>query len=98
MPRINIPAISRSIEASPAISVLNTLVKEGILIAHVCGGKAECGTCRIRLLSGNQGVNPIEKREKERLIAVKAKPDERLACQTYCYKDISIEIVSFLKK
>lgn len=80
------------IEVSPAFSLLNAMTKEGVVIRHDCGGKAICGTCRIRVASGTAGVSPMREKERVRLTAVGADADERLACQTYCARDADIEI------
>lgn len=87
--------------ASPVVSVLNALVREGSRIRHDCGGKALCGTCRIRAAGASGkpdgpigGLSPIGERERVRLEAVGAAPGERLACQSYAFKDIDIEIIN----
>ncbi|GAB1482513.1 hypothetical protein MASR2M78_13290 [Treponema sp.] len=79
------------IKTNPAISVLNLLVREGIQIPHECGGKALCGTCRVQVLKG-RAANPISSREAERLAAIKAGVNERLACQLYAAFDMDIAL------
>ncbi|OHE59360.1 MAG: hypothetical protein A2Z99_15195 [Treponema sp. GWB1_62_6] len=88
---IRIKGAGMSAVASPAISILNALVREGVKIRHDCGGKAVCGTCRIRV--DGAGLSPVGERERIRLDAVGAAPGERLACQSYARKDIEIELV-----
>lgn len=83
---------SAAVETTPAVSLLNSLVKEGIPIRHDCGGKALCGTCRIRILAGERSLNPVGDRERTRLEAVGAGPGERLACQSHAFRDVDIEI------
>ena len=92
MPVITVKNTGKSFSASPAVSLLNSLLREGIRINHFCGGKAACGTCRITVLSGSENLSPPGNSEKKRLEAVKAKADQRLACQSYLYDDILIEI------
>ncbi len=92
MPRIEIPKKGTSVEASSAVSLLNNLLRSGIKINHVCGGKALCGTCRVTILSGMENLSPVLSSERKRLQAVKARENQRLACQTYVKGDISIEI------
>jgi len=81
--------------ASPAISLLNNLLSAGIFLHHRCGGKAECGTCRVRIIAANQEkqvANTISPKEAHRLAATHARPEEgdRLACQTYIYRDCDV--------
>lgn len=83
------------IAASPAISLVNTLLSAGIAIHHRCGGKAQCGTCRVRVESSNPDkpcMNSITSKEAQRLTAIGAHPEqgERLACQTYISGDCHV--------
>jgi ferredoxin len=83
----------RRVDLRPAFSVLNSLLAAGVAIPHDCGGKALCGTCRIRIREGGAGLSAKTGLEASRLAAVGAGPEERLACQTHCLRDIVIEIV-----
>jgi adenylate cyclase len=89
---IRVEGTGQTVEASPAVSVLNALLRGGVDIRHDCGGKAICGTCRIRVAEGSQGLSPRSARETDRLAAAGAAPDERLACQTYCARNAEISI------
>jgi len=55
-------------EASPVVSLLVSAQRAGTPLRHDCGGKALCGTCRVRVLSG--AVSPMLERERARLEAV----------------------------
>lgn len=55
--------------------------KENIPHASVCGGRARCSTCRVRIHSGGDDLPPAEGAELKTLESVKAPPDVRLACQ-----------------
>jgi ferredoxin len=81
------------VKTSAAVSILNTLQREGVQIKHLCGGKAICGTCRCKILEGEQYLSPIKERERIRLEALGNPEKVRLACQTYTFGDITIEIV-----
>ena len=87
-----------TIQTNPVRSILNALLQHGIPIEHVCGGKAACGTCKIRILEGEQYLNPMTESERIRLSKGRKEnsPPEhiRLACQTYAYRDIKIQILS----
>lgn len=89
---ILIPALSLELQVNPGISILNILLRNDIKIMHKCGGKMQCGTCRIRILRGEQYLSPVRESEKKRLEAVNAHRNDRLACQTYAYGNIEIEI------
>jgi len=47
----------------------------------VCGGKARCSTCRVRILEGAETLEPPNEAEKRLLQRIGAAPDVRLACQ-----------------
>lgn len=80
-------------ETSPAFSLLVSLQRAGAPLRHDCGGKALCGTCRVRVLSGAEGLSPTGERERLRLEAVGAPLDGsvRLACQARASRDAEIE-------
>ena len=93
MPSITIRNTGEVLQASAAISILNTFMREGVKIKHVCGGKAQCGTCRIRIIEGHRALSPVGERERIRLEALGNPKDVRLACQTHTSGDISVEIL-----
>jgi ferredoxin len=83
------------VQTSAAVSILNTLQREGVQIKHVCGGKAICGTCRFKVIEGEEYLSPVREREAIRLKALGNPEKVRLACQTFTFGDISIEIVLY---
>ena len=85
-----------SFEVSPAFSILVAAQRAGAPLRHDCGGKALCGTCRVRVVSGI--LSPAGNREQERLAAVGAGPGVRLACQARPGSDLSLEAVLPLKE
>jgi ferredoxin len=91
---IRIKGREEAISSSPAISILNLLQRNGISIQTLCGGRAQCGRCLIRILSGSEGMNKKKQREIVRLKAMNAGGDMRLACQSYTRGDIEIEIIN----
>lgn len=73
MSRIRLSAPDRppaDFEASPVYSVLVAAQRSGVPLRHDCGGKAQCGTCRVKVLSGR--LSPMGERERLRLEAVGA--------------------------
>jgi adenylate cyclase len=49
--------------------------------AHVCSGRGRCGTCRVRIEAGADGLSPMNEDERATLARVGAGDGERLACQ-----------------
>ncbi|MDK9706037.1 MAG: 2Fe-2S iron-sulfur cluster-binding protein [Desulforhopalus sp.] len=92
MAQINIENLQVTIAAQPGRSLLNTLVLEDQPIHTVCGGRARCGCCRIRIVEGKKGISPVNEWEKVRLTAEELAAGWRLACQTHTLRDITIHL------
>jgi ferredoxin len=91
---IRIKGREEAISSSPAVSILNLLQRDRVSIRTLCGGRAQCGRCLIRVLSGAEMMNKKNQRELIRLKAMNAGEDMRLACQSYTRGDIEIEIIN----
>ncbi|MCC6623183.1 MAG: (2Fe-2S)-binding protein [Deltaproteobacteria bacterium] len=65
-------------------------------LPQACGGHAECGTCRVRVLSGE--LTPVRHEEAElvRRHARRFRDRERLACQARPRSDCTIEILAII--
>lgn len=74
-------------------SLLVNLTDNGISVNSSCGGKATCGYCKIKVLSGGGQILPTEEifmsRDEKR-------DDMRLACQVKVKNDVEIYIPDFL--
>ncbi len=63
---------------------------------QLCGGQAECGTCRVRILAGAENLSAMTPDERElreehpEFFAA----DERLACMTRPRGDVTCELPS----
>ncbi|NNC40496.1 MAG: adenylate/guanylate cyclase domain-containing protein, partial [Acidimicrobiia bacterium] len=82
MPEIFVWPDEVSIPLVDETNLLEMAVEAGVAIAHLCGGRARCSTCRVRVIDG---LNVLSDRtEQEAAMAAKLDfPDEiRLACQT----------------
>jgi adenylate cyclase len=80
----------RLVRIPKGLSVLDASRRAGIPHASVCGGRARCSTCRVRVLLGLERLppqTPVEARVLARLGADRA---VRLACQLKPVADISI--------
>ena len=58
--------------------------------ASLCGGRARCSTCRVRIVSGPLGLPPPLPGEHAVLERVQAGPGVRLACQLRPLRDLSV--------
>ncbi|MEI6875729.1 MAG: 2Fe-2S iron-sulfur cluster-binding protein [Spirochaetota bacterium] len=82
-------AATLALPLSPATSLLVTIMKAGSMIRHDCGGKAQCGTCRVSL-GEPRAANPPRALELGRLgsLGLPLDGSVRLACQTFAFKDL----------
>jgi adenylate cyclase len=91
---IHVKGRSEPVASSPVISILVQLQRHGVPIDTVCGGRAQCGRCLIRVTRGAETLNPPNERETLRLEALGAGEGMRLACQSHTRGDIDIEVVN----
>ncbi len=54
--------------------------------------EADCGICIMRVVRGLEHLNDKTAAERDFLIAMRAEPDERLACQARILGDVQVEI------
>lgn len=77
-----------SIDLTGTANLLDIAVDAGVAIAHLCGGRARCSTCRVRVIEGQEaltGRTAAEAALADRLDF----PDEiRLACQTEAHGSV----------
>jgi adenylate cyclase len=79
----------RSVRVPRGFSVLEASRAARIPHASVCGGRARCSTCRVRIVGGG-AVPPASSGEQAVLDRVRAGPGVRLACQLRPSADIVI--------
>jgi adenylate cyclase len=58
--------------------------------AAVCGGRARCSTCRVRITAGEEHCPPPQADEQVTLARIDAASDVRLACQLRPTGDVSV--------
>jgi adenylate cyclase len=80
----------RAVRIPKGLSVLDASRRAGIPHASVCGGRARCSTCRVRVLLGSDRLPPPSPIEARVLAPLGADRAVRLACQLKPVADISI--------
>jgi adenylate cyclase len=71
-------------------TVLEASQAGGIPHAAVCGGKARCSTCRVRVGAGYELLDPPAPLEQRVLERIGALPRVRLACQLRPHADLEV--------
>jgi len=73
------------------VSVLEAAHLAGVDITSVCGGKGECGKCRV-VIKNVENVNPSTDVEKEVLTSEELSAGYRLACRTLINGSIVVRV------
>ncbi|MGJ5131337.1 adenylate/guanylate cyclase domain-containing protein [Bradyrhizobium oligotrophicum] len=80
----------RSIRVPKGLSVLEASLRNNVPHASMCGGRARCSTCRIRVIGDPGALPPPSPREAFVLAQIgAADPSVRLACQLRPTGDLS---------
>ena len=85
------------LEAKPGVSILDTLLANGIDIEHACEKSCACTTCHVLVRGGGESLQPAEEKEEDMLDkAWGLEPDSRLSCQAkVTNQDLVIEIPKY---
>jgi adenylate cyclase len=78
------------VAAHAGSSILEAVRDAGLPHASVCGGRARCTTCRVRVAEGLATLAPPAALEADALRRINAAPNVRLACQVRPSADIWI--------
>jgi adenylate cyclase len=80
----------RSVRIPKGLSVLDASRRAGIPHASLCGGRARCSTCRVRVLLGVERLPPMSPVEARVLARLGTDRAVRLACQLKPESDVSL--------
>jgi adenylate cyclase len=80
----------RTVRVPRGWSVLEASRSFHIGHASMCGGRARCSTCRVRVTAGDENCPAPEADEQGTLVRIGAPSDVRLACQLRPEGDISV--------
>jgi Na+-transporting NADH:ubiquinone oxidoreductase subunit F len=78
-----------TLKVSPTGTLLSALASQKILVPSACGGGGTCAMCRVKVLSGADGISPVEEGHLSRS---ERKNGVRLACQVKVRDDMDIEL------
>jgi adenylate cyclase len=79
-----------SVRTAPGPTLLEISRLNRVPHAAVCGGRARCSTCRVRVLEGLASLPEPTGRERRMLDRMKAPPNVRLACQIRPVADMRV--------
>ncbi|MBR6002734.1 MAG: NADH:ubiquinone reductase (Na(+)-transporting) subunit F [Bacteroidales bacterium] len=87
--KISINSGSKELSVTPGGNLMNTLAGEGIFLPSACGGKANCGQCKVRVLEGGGTILPTETGFFSRR---EIKDGWRLGCQVKVKDNLEIAV------
>ena len=87
--KININNGSKELEVTPGGTLMNSLAENGIFLPSACGGKANCGQCKVRVVEGGGTILPTETGFFSRK---QIKDGWRLGCQVKVKDNIGIAV------
>jgi len=80
------------LQCDDGMSVFGLARQAGLPITTACNAKATCGLCRVKIISGEAYLSPINDAEKKHLGNVYFITKMRLSCQTAVRGDVVVEI------
>ncbi len=89
-PRLEILPDGIETETAESETILQAMLRCGVLQPHVCGGKARCSTCRLLVLAGLENCSPRSPKEQRIAEKLRFPPNIRLACQTHISGPVKI--------
>lgn len=87
--KIDINGGNKVLDVAPGNSLMGALAEEKIFLPSACGGKANCGQCKVRVLEGGGNILPTETGFFNRK---QIKDNWRLGCQVKVKEDLKIEV------
>jgi len=81
---------NKKIAVSDEESILQASLKAGVRHTHVCGGKAQCSTCRVEVLEGLHHFSPRNEAEQRMEKLLNLPETVRLACQSCITGDVTV--------
>nr|MEC9418549.1 adenylate/guanylate cyclase domain-containing protein [Pseudomonadota bacterium] len=80
-----------TVKAQPGATLLEISRMNDIPIASVCGGRARCSTCRVKILEGGETLPKPSVAEAAVLTRIGAGSDIRLACQARPESNVEVQ-------
>ncbi|MFN3920332.1 MAG: 2Fe-2S iron-sulfur cluster-binding protein [Methylohalobius sp.] len=79
--RLTVLPSGKTVETVSGVCLLDAILEAGGTLAQLCGRRASCGTCCVRVIQGQRGLSKIGARERRWLAQSEAESPLRLACQ-----------------
>jgi ferredoxin len=83
--------MNHRLTVSPDTTLLAAALKAEIPLRHDCGGNGQCGTCRVKVLSGGNNLSPYTPPE-QKLLSNLLNQNWRLACQVKTRGPVAVDV------
>ena len=87
--KVSINGGSKELEVTPGGDLMHTLADHGIFLPSACGGKANCGQCKLQVIEGGGTILPTETGFFSRK---QIKEGWRLGCQVKVKDNLAIAV------
>jgi ferredoxin len=99
VPRVTFLPLERTIDCADDESIFDAARRNDILIPTACAGKATCGLCRVKIVSGAEFLPPLNRDEVKHLGNTYFITKLRLSCQCKVSGgDVTVSIPDAKKK
>ncbi len=88
--RVYVHPLNRTVEVAPGTSLLEAIRRAGVQIESICGGKGECGKCRVILEGG--GWTERSAARRRHLTPREVEAGYRLACEVTVSGDLEVTV------
>ena len=97
LPHAEICPEGTTFEATPGVSVLDSLLEQGIEVEHACEKSCACTTCHVIVREGYHSLADASEDEEDLLDrAWGLEPTSRLSCQAILsQQDVTVEIPKY---
>jgi ferredoxin len=90
MPTVTFGPTGKAIEVDKDTNILRMSIRYEGSVPYKCGGGI-CGTCKVKIVDGQDNVSKVMKKEINKLGQEKIDEGFRLACQTFVTGDVTLD-------
>lgn len=90
--KIEFPETGQVCEVDYDDTLVDATFRYDLPVRYRCE-RAVCTTCLVEVLEGKENLSEMEEREKQTLVAIKAKPNWRLSCQVSVLGDVKLDYI-----
>lgn len=90
MPKVRFVPLDRVVELKTGETLFKAARVNGIPLGSSCRGDCVCGWCKVEIIEGMENLSSPDECEKKLMKSGSYEKNERVACDTRVYGDVSI--------